>query len=54
MDDIRPTVRPRPRDSAARASSTFTELAQTVRERGLLRRRYGRYAQSLIAGACLR
>ncbi|WP_407361141.1 fatty acid desaturase family protein [Microbacterium sp. LBN7] len=48
MDDIRPTVRTRPRDSAARASSTFTELAQTVRERGLLRRRYGYYWSKLV------
>ncbi|WP_136057023.1 acyl-CoA desaturase [Microbacterium sp. K24] len=49
MGDIRPTVRTRPRDSAPRASSTFTELAQTVRSRGLLRRRYGYYWTKLVA-----
>ncbi|MHC9043911.1 fatty acid desaturase family protein [Microbacterium saperdae] len=49
MGDIRPTVRTRPRDSAPRAASTFTELAQQVRSRGLLRRRYGYYWTKLVA-----
>ncbi|WP_164232751.1 fatty acid desaturase family protein [Microbacterium hydrocarbonoxydans] len=49
MDDIRPTIRTRPRDGAARGSSTFTELAQQVRARGLMRRRYGYYWTKLIA-----
>lgn len=49
MDGIRPTVRTRPRDSARGGSSTFTELAQQIRERGLLRRRYGYYWTKLIA-----
>jgi fatty acid desaturase len=49
MGDIRPTVRTRPRDSASRASSTFTELAQQVRSLGLLRRRYGYYWTKLVA-----
>ncbi|WP_435742606.1 fatty acid desaturase family protein [Microbacterium sp. PMB16] len=49
MDEIRPTVRPRPRETASRASSTFTELAQLVRTRGLLRRRYGYYWTKLVA-----
>lgn len=49
MDDIRPTVRTRPRDSGPRASSTFTALAQTIRTHGLLRRRYGYYWTKLVA-----
>lgn len=48
MDDTRPTVRTRPHDSATRTPSTFTELAQAVRERGLLRRRYGYYWSKLV------
>lgn len=58
MDDVRPTVHTRPRGNAVRATSTFTELAQAVRERGLLHRRYGYYWTKLIAapiavGVCL-
>ena len=58
MDDVRPTVHTRPRGSAIRTTSTFTELAQRVRERGLLHRRYGYYWTKLIAapiavGLCL-
>ncbi|MFB8189492.1 fatty acid desaturase family protein [Microbacterium sp. NPDC055988] len=58
MDGIRPTVRTRPPDSAPRPASAFTELAQQVRDRGLLHRRYGYYWTKLIAapvllGACL-
>ena len=49
MDGIRPTVRTRPRDSAKGGSSAFTELAQQIREGGLLRRRYGYYWTKLIA-----
>ena len=37
MDD----VRTRPRGNAERATSAFTGLAQEIRTRGLLRRRYG-------------
>jgi len=58
MGDIRSTVRARSGDSRPRASSTFTELAQQIRDRGLLRRRYGYYwsklvAAPLILAACL-
>lgn len=58
MGDIRPTARTRPRDSANRTSSTFTELAQQIRNRGLLRRRYGYYWSKLVGAplvlaACL-
>lgn len=58
MDDIRQTIRTRPREGAARATSTFTELAQQVRHQGLLRRRYGYYwtkliAAPLVVAACL-
>jgi len=49
MDDIRQTIRTRPREGAARATSAFTELAQQVRHQGLLRRRYGYYWTKLIA-----
>lgn len=49
MDGIRPTVHHRPRDSAARTNSAFTELAQQIRGLGLLRRRYGYYWTKLIA-----
>lgn len=49
MDANAPTVRTRPRDTARGGSSTFTELAQQIRERGLLRRRYGYYWTKLIA-----
>ena len=49
MDGIRPTVHTRPRDSAARTNSAFTELAQQIRGLGLLRRRYGYYWTKLIA-----
>ncbi|GAA2905198.1 fatty acid desaturase [Microbacterium keratanolyticum] len=48
MDGIRSTAHARPRDAVSRGSSTFTELAQQVRERGLLRRRYGYYWSKLI------
>lgn len=43
MDDIRQTIRTRPREGTVRATSAFTELAQRVRHQGLLRRRYGYY-----------
>ncbi|REJ04671.1 acyl-CoA desaturase [Microbacterium bovistercoris] len=48
MDGIRPTIRTRPRESGTRGSSTFTELAQQIRARGLLRRRYGYYWSKLV------
>jgi fatty acid desaturase len=58
MDGIRPTIRIRPRGSGAHGSSTFTELAQQIRDRGLLRRRYGYYWSKLVGAplvlaACL-
>lgn len=58
MDGNRPIVRTRPRDTARGGSSAFTELAQQIRDRGLLRRRYGYYWTKLIAApvvvaACL-
>lgn len=58
MDDIRQTIRTRPREGTARATSAFTELAQQVRHQGLLRRRYGYYwtkliAAPLVVAACL-
>lgn len=50
MDGIRPTIiRTRPRDGVRSGSSTFTELAQRIRDGGLLRRRYGYYWTRLIA-----
>jgi len=49
MDATGQTIRTRPRDTARGGSSTFTELAQQIRERGLLRRRYGYYWTKLIA-----
>lgn len=49
MDATGQTIRTRPRDTARGGSSTFTELAQQIRERGLLRRRYGYYWTRLIA-----
>lgn len=49
MDDIRTTIRTRPRERAPRGSSAFTELAQEIRRRGLLRRRYGYYWTKLLA-----
>jgi fatty acid desaturase len=54
MSDIRPTV-PRPsgprpeRRAAASGVTEFTELAQRIRQSGLLRRRYGYYWTKLIA-----
>jgi len=48
MTGIR-TVSPSPlRDRAGRGTSEFTELAQRVRESGLLRRRYGYYWTKLV------
>ncbi|MCI1018194.1 acyl-CoA desaturase [Microbacterium sp. C5A9] len=49
MDGSRPIVRTRPRDTARGGASTYTELAQQIRDRGLLRRRYGYYWTKLIA-----
>src|SRR6478735_783574 len=48
----------RPRDTASSQGSSFTPLAQQVRELGLLRRRYGYYWTRLVAapaavGLCL-
>jgi len=48
MDGIRPTIRTGPRESGTHGSSTFTELAQQIRSRGLLRRRYGYYWSKLV------
>jgi len=49
MNGIRATGPPR-RDATGEArQSDFTALAQTIRERGLLRRRYGYYWTKLIA-----
>ena len=58
MGDIRPTVHSRSREGADRASSSFTDLAQQIRSRGLLRRRYGYYWSKLVGAplvlaACL-
>lgn len=52
MDGVRPTTRTRPRECGTRGSSTFTELAQQIRGRGLLRQRYG-YSWSKLVGAPL-
>ncbi|MGN6273028.1 MAG: fatty acid desaturase family protein [Protaetiibacter sp.] len=50
MDDpIRTTGVPRSRISTSRGASEFTQLAQLVRESGLLRRRYGYYWAKLVA-----
>ncbi|UPL09971.1 fatty acid desaturase family protein [Microbacterium sufflavum] len=46
MDDAASIIRARPRD---RAASSFTALAQQVRDAGLLRRRYGYYWTKLVA-----
>lgn len=48
MDTVRLT-RSRSRARGDRGTSTFTELAQLVRNRGLMRRRYGYYWTKLIA-----
>lgn len=47
MSAIRSTT-PRPKGGAARAASAFTDLAEHIRESGLLRRRYGYYWAKLI------
>ena len=47
MSDIRTTT-PRAAHAAPRGASEFTALARTVREHGLLRRRYGYYWTKLI------
>lgn len=49
MSDYRLTSpRPAGRTSRSRGGSTYTVLAKTIRERGLLRRRYGYYWSKLI------
>lgn len=58
MTDIRTTISTRPRDGTPRKPSAFTDLAQQIRSRGLLRRRYGYYWTKLVAApisvaACL-
>lgn len=49
MDAIRQTARPPEGARTSRPTSTFTELAQQIRTRGLMRRRYGYYWTRLIA-----
>ena len=49
MDAIRPTIHTGQRSEVRRASSTFTELAKQIRDRGLMRRRYGYYWTKLVA-----
>ncbi len=58
MDASRRYIRTRPRGTAVSQGSSFTTLAQQVRDLGLLRRRYGYYWSRLVAapiavGLCL-
>lgn len=49
MGAIRLTAHPGPREHARRESSEFTELAEQIRGRGWLHRRYGYYWTKLVA-----
>lgn len=58
MDDLGPVLRTHPRRGPHAQQSTYTDLAQQIRQRGLLRRRYGYYWSKLVAApltmaACL-